>query len=73
MSRFDNDGICRECLQPREVHRLILETGERGLTYTLYGCVDPTIPDIGVDDDPWQPAAFAPEPRIARLFDPVMV
>lgn len=73
MSRFYSDGTCRECLQPRELHRLILTTGERGFTYTLYGCIDPSLPDPAVPDDPWEPSAYAPEPRVATLFDPVMV
>lgn len=50
-----------------------METGLRGLSFMVFGCVDPTLPDPNRDDDPWAPSAHEPEPPIARLFDPVCV
>lgn len=76
MSRFDNDGFCRECGQHRESHEAFVNTDaemSRDYTLVVYRCVDPSLPDPKKDDDPWAPVAHEPEPAIAELFDPVCV
>jgi len=61
---FDKNNRCSFCRHEAKDHRVVSHWPK-----LKYHCPDFSLPDIGRDDDPWDPPSSTLPSQIEKLFD----